>query len=474
MGRYRKLSSNVLAMLIGQFSSRLLSFLLVPLYTAILTTEEYGVYDLIVTTVTLLTPFLTLAIAEGVIRFCLDKEYQSKDILTIGLTVVACGGLILGCCFPLIKNIEAIADYYAWLLLFFISSNVYLVLMQYLKGVGKIKLYSGCGIISTVITLGLDVLLLVVFSWGIVGYLSAYVIGHLSVAVIICFAVNIKECLTNPLKIKKKTYADVLKYTCPMIPNSICWWVSNSSDKYMVRGYMSASALGVYSVSYKIPTVMAIFTTIFNSAWQISAVDDFGSEESKKFFSNIYILFSGCNILFASLLILFSKYIAMLLYQNDFFIAWKASAILILAYVFNALAGLLGSIYTSAKKTKMLFISTVIAAIVNIILNIFFIPKFGILGAAAATFISYCCIWGVRVIHSRKIMKFEIKWIQNIVSYILLVLETCILIRDIKYSFVISLLIFCIIVFINIFELLKSQMIKEKIQKFRKKLSKGA
>lgn len=204
MERYRKLSSNVLAMFIGQFSSRVLSFLLVPLYTAILTTEEYGVYDLIVTTVTLLTPFLTLAIAEGVIRFCLDKQYQSKDILTIGLTLTACGGGILGGCFPFIRNITAIADYYVWLLLFFISSNVYLVLMQYLKGVGKVKLYSGCGLISTMVTLVLDVLFLVVFRWGLTGYLSAYVIGHLSVVVIICFAINIKKCLTNPLKIKKK------------------------------------------------------------------------------------------------------------------------------------------------------------------------------------------------------------------------------------------------------------------------------
>ena len=65
-------------MAIGQFSSKLLVFLLLPLYTSLLLPEEYGVFDLLVTSVTLLTPIFTLTVAESVLRFCLDNNYDER------------------------------------------------------------------------------------------------------------------------------------------------------------------------------------------------------------------------------------------------------------------------------------------------------------------------------------------------------------------------------------------------------------
>ena len=464
MGQYKKLIKNTLVMTIGQFSSKVLSFLLVPLYTSLLSTAEYGTYDLLVTTVTLLTPLLTLTISEGVMRFCLDEKYDPKEILTIGIVVVALGSGVLAISYPIIRHIPAISDYYVWLLLFFTSSNIHLVLTQFLKGINKVKLYATCGVISTAITLVLNIMFLVVFKLGIVGYMLAYILGHSLIIFYILIRIKITKWIINPLKISKQTIKNILKYSCPMIPNSICWWISNSSDKYMVNGLVSTAALGIYSVSYKIPNMMAIFTTIFNSAFQISAVENFGDENSKKFYGNIYQLFSSCNVLVATMLILGSKLLAKLLYQNDFFIAWKASSILIMAFMFNSLAGLLGSVYTSAKKTSMLFYSTIIAALVNILLNITLIPKIGIIGAAIATLISYVCIWIIRLVHSRKILKFKVNYVQNIVSYALMSVE---IIMMLSGSYIGAICIAVTIITINIIYILKSKLINKYLKNNR-------
>ena len=124
MSKYQKLFSNTLAMGIGQFSSKLLSFLLVPLYTSILSTEQYGVYDLIITTVTLLTPFLTLIISEAVMRFCMDKKCDQNHVLTIGVFFVLLGTIILALFYPLMCQIKSLGPIYGiWMIAFFFVIN---------------------------------------------------------------------------------------------------------------------------------------------------------------------------------------------------------------------------------------------------------------------------------------------------------------------------------------------------------------
>ena len=153
MNKYKKLFSNTVAMTIGQFSSKVLSFLLIPLYTSILTTEEYGIYDIIVTTVTLLTPFLTLVISEAVLRFAIDNEYDNRYVFTIGISLVFLGSGILLLLSPLLSFVKSIAPYRLWIIAFFFVMNLHTVLIQFLKGINKVTQYSIMGVISTITTL---------------------------------------------------------------------------------------------------------------------------------------------------------------------------------------------------------------------------------------------------------------------------------------------------------------------------------
>lgn len=459
MEQYKRFASNTLFLTIGSFSSKALSFLLVPLYTAILSTEEYGTYDLIITTVTLLTPFLTLVIAEGVMRFCLDSnKYDSKDILTIGLFVVGISSIAFTALFPIFRNIESLSDYYLWIWFFFTVSNIHLILTQYLKGVNRIKLYTSCGVISTFLALILNVFFLVVLDWKIIGYMLSYVLAHVCVSIFIMCRIRICRLLVNPLKISKQIYKEIFRYTIPMVPNSMSWWVSNSSDKYIIAWLLSTSALGVYSVAYKIPSLLTVFTGIFTSAFQISAVEDFGSEKSKKFFENMYGMFASINVSIAVVLIVLAKPLAYLLFQKDFFNAWESTTVLLFAYLFNFLAGILGTVYTSAKKTSFIFTSTIIGALVNIVLNIFLIKLWGIIGAAIATLISYICVWLLRVVNVRKILNFNLHLKVNIISYVLVIMEICLVLRNNRLCFVMAAAIVMVVLVINGKVLYKSDL----------------
>lgn len=472
MSNYKKLFSNTLAMGIGQFSSKLLSFLLVPLYTAILSTEQYGTYDLVITTVTLMTPFLTLTISESVMRFCMDKKCDPNHVLTVGIIITLLGTVVMALLYPLLCRIEALGPVYSiWLIVFFFVINLHTIFTQFLKGINRVKFYSICGIISTFLSLTMNILFLVVFKWSITGYFLAATLSHLFVIIIIAFAVKLHKRLVNPIAIPKETYNQMLKFSVPMIPNSVSWWISNSSCKYMLLYFSSASVVGIFSVAYKIPSVLTIVTTIFISAFQISIFENFGNEKSEDFFTNIYSAFSSLNIVVSSFLISISKILAIFLYQNEFFSAWKVSCIIIFAYVFNSLAALVGTVYSAAKKTKFLFISTLVGAGTNVLMNLVLIPLWGMHGAAVATLISYILVWLLRLLNIKMQFRYKIDIKVDLLSFVLVISQIAIMYIDQWWSLMISLTVTLIVFIINIRLLLRSELMRGIISKFFKKKS---
>ena len=120
-----------------------------------------------------------------------------------------------------------------------------------------------------------------------------------------------------------------------------------------------------------------------------------------------HVMFASLNVSIAVVLIVLAKPLAFVLFQKEFFRAWEATTVLLFAYLFNFLAGILGTVYTSAKKTSFIFTSTIVGAVVNIILNVILVRIWGIIGAAVATLLSYMCVWMLRVINVRKILRFQ-------------------------------------------------------------------
>lgn len=183
------------------------------------------------------------------------------------------------------------------------------------------------------------------------------------------------------------------------------------------------------------------------SAWQISVVEDFGTEEGTRFFNKTYNRFIVLNILATTFLVTFSKPIGSILFAKDFFVAWKYSMVLIIGSSFHAISGFLGSVFTTVKKTKVLFHSTFCGALLNIILNAILISFYGIMGAVIATSASYVFTYIIRRYSARKYIKIETPFLKYLLSYILVLIQSFLALQDTKLTFVLTIVILLGILF---------------------------
>lgn len=408
---------------VGNFASKVLSFLLVPLYTAVLTTNEYGTADLVTTSVNLIMPLFTGLIYESVLRFALDTKEDKKQIFSIGFWLTFVGSIAVIIFAQLLQFSSVFKDYVTLFILYYISLSFFNFIMQYVKGIEEVRIYSIAGVLNTFTYIFSNIVLLLFLHIGVKGYLISFIVGHTVSSLYAFGASRAYKDFISWQKVQREKVVSMLKYSLPMIPNSVSWWISNSSDKYILLLFWGTAINGLYSVAYKIPSILTIFVSIFIGAWQISAVDEFGSDASRNFFSDIHNKYEALLFTGGAALILMTKILASFLFSNDFFEAWKYTPVLIYASIFNSMASFVGSIYTSAKKTTMLFISTLLAAVINIVLNLLLIPQYSAMGAAIATLISYGVVWLVRLIDSRKIMKLSIGYKKTIIVVLVVTAE---------------------------------------------------
>lgn len=445
MGSYRKLGKNMISLTIGNFASKLLSFLFVPFYTAVLTTSEYGTADLVTTTVTLLFPLFSLIICESMMRFALNKNEDPEKVYQIGMLVWGIGFTALLICSPLILLVKSLKDYWLLVVLYYMAYSLATNIGYFTRGVEKVVLYTISGIVATAVTIGLNLIFLLAFKLGVEGYLLSSIIANLASAMVMFIGGSFYKYKIKIRGIDRLLLKRILKYSVPMIPNSASWWVSNSSDKFILIYFAGVSVNGIYSVAYKIPTIITIVTSIFATAWRISAVEDFGSDASKKFYSDVYGMYVTLTAFMASALLVINKPLSGFLFSKDFYQAWQYVPVLLAASVIHAYCEFFGTLYTSAMKTKMLFYSTVIGAMTNIILNFLMIPPMGALGAAIATMTSYLVVWLVRMIHSSKIMKLEYHYFDDVVCFVLVLIQVVIASVTVEYEILISAAIFLMI-----------------------------
>ncbi|MCD8130272.1 MAG: polysaccharide biosynthesis C-terminal domain-containing protein [Lachnospiraceae bacterium] len=421
--QYKKLGVNVAAITIGNFASKILSFLIVPIYTAVLTTQEYGVVDTLSTTISLLYPFFTLLVSEAVLRFALDKNEDQKQIFSVGFWITIFGFGVMLLVSPVYFLFDGLQGYYWYFMLYYFVTTLQILLNYFIRGIERVKLFAFNGFLVTFIYLVLNIIFLLVLKIGVHGYFLALIISSFIGCIFTWIVAGLHHYLIRPWRMKRGLAGQMLRYSIPMIPNSISWWISTSADKYILIFFHGYALAGVYATSQKIPSLFAMIGTIFLNAWQISAVEDFGSEQSRLFYSDIYRKYSSVNIVVVSAFICGTQLLSRILFASEYYEGWIYTPVLLFSFVFHALAGFLGTIYTSAKETKFLLGSAVAAALVNIVLNFALIPGLGAMGAAWATLISYFVMWLVRLLDSRRFIRLDIYLKKDIASYVLILAQ---------------------------------------------------
>lgn len=449
MNKYKKLVSDTALFMASSFASKLLVFLMLPFYTNILTVEEYAVADLIITTQNIFFPILTLSISEAMLRFPFDNTIKKNELLTIGITFVLGSTLVLMSLSPVIACFSiTLSDYWLFFIGSYFATAAQTLLSYYIRGCGETKIFAIQGIVHAVVLVGCNILFLLVFNLKLEGYLLSIILSNLSCVVYMVYRGNALYDMINP-RWNQKLCIKVLQYSVPMVPTVIAWWIMQTSDKYIIIAKLGLESSGIYSVAYKIPSMLSIVTSLFTQAWQISAIQNYDEKDNPEFVGNVYNVYSLLNTFVCGFLILLTKPLSYILYAKEFYVAWICVPILLLAYVFNGISGMLQSVFTASKKTKYLMLSTGCGAILNVILNFIFVEKFGIIGAAWTTLIGFIATWVIRFYVAQKIMPFPVKMFRQSVSYILLLIEAVIIIGIPKYEMLYALIPLCLIILLN-------------------------
>ena len=388
MKQEKELIKNTFIIAIGKFSTQIVSFLLVSLYTAKLTTQEYGSYDLIITIITFITPFITLTFEESMFRFLIDAKNRREEKSIITQTVVTILTMLTIACFMIFIVIKIFSINTTKLFIPYVIAVVLMALMNALvRGLGKIKLYSLSNFILSVLTIVLNVVLILETNLKVDGLLLSVIIANLVMVLFLSIKLKLKEFIDFKL-MNKKLMKEMLTYSIPLIPHSLSWTIINLSDRLIIAGALGTASNGIYAISNKFPTIINTVYNYFAIAWKESAAKALHEEDSGQYYNKIYEALKNMVYSATVLVIAFVPFVFNILIKGGYQEAYLYIPILVFSVYFSNMASFYGGIFSAYKKTKIIGTTTLVSAIINLVVDIVFIKTIGIYAAAISTLLA--------------------------------------------------------------------------------------
>ncbi len=405
--RSKELTKNTFIITLGRVSTQFISFLLLPLYTALLTKEEYGIVDLITTLAQLLIPVISVMVDQGVFRYLLNCETSEDKKKTISsafylLTITS----ITSCFIYFIISLFVHNQYKHWLLLILIVTAFSNLFLQVARGLKHTSDYALGSFVCSASTIVLNVLYIAFLHMGAVGMLAATFTGN----AICCLFLFIKLRIGKYISISsvdKETAKNELKYSIPLVPNQLSLWVMNSSDRLIVAFFLGTAANGILAVSHKFPAIFMTFFNIFQLAWHETGAIHYFDEDRDQFFTDLVkrmlsIFSTLCMGIIIALPLVFDLFV-----NKSFNEAYYNIPIYLVAFLFNVIIGLLGVVYVATKNTTEIAKTTILAAVINIIVHLVLINVIGLYAASISTLVGYGVTMIYRIIDTKKYLKIK-------------------------------------------------------------------
>ena len=433
MGKYRNLAVNTLLFAANAVATKLVTFILVPLYTAYLTAGEYGLTDMSLTVINLLTPLVTLDIAEATVRYIVKDKSREDFYVAVGLGVTFASVVIVAALSPMLdfEAFGGLGEFKVWFVAAYAASAVMSVCGETARGRGEVRLIPICAAASSVITLVFAVLLIAIADFGVVGYFASVILGpmvgsaiYLTIGGIGASAIKgAGEIIASGKKVTSELLGPMLKYALPLIPNQLFWWLSTGINRLFITGMLGISASGMFAAASKVPNLLNVAYSVFQQAWQLSAYQESQQEGLEDFFSKIFSLVQAGMTSLCALISFLSPLIATVLLQGETRGSWTMIAPLLLSNLFNVFSAFYGTVYSATMHTRSIMATTVLGALSCIVFTPALLPLMGTYGACVASALGQGLVFFSRAIHSRRYLKFRIGWLYLSPTLILLVLQ---------------------------------------------------
>ena len=393
MNQKKELIKNTIIISIGKFSTQLVSFLLLPLYTSLLTTSEYGQYDFLNTISIFLIPCVTLLMEEGMFRFLIDaKNDKDKREIFSATTIFSLLSFLVWSILIFIVGYFLDYPYTIYLIFYILASILSALAGSSARGMSKFKLYSLFSFLSSLATIVLNILFIVVLKMGLPSLFLSYIIGNSLVSIWLLLKIKILKYVKLKY-INKKRVTEMIKYSFPLVPNSISWNAIALTDRLLIVNFLGDSQNGIYSVGNRFPTIINTCYSYFNLSWKESASKVLKQDDKDDFYNSVYINLNHFLICVSILIIAFLPFVFNILVKNDYREAYLYIPIMIISVYFSNLSNFCSGIFSAYKDTKILAKTTIIATIINFLIGILLIQKIGLYASALSTLIAYFTIY---------------------------------------------------------------------------------
>lgn len=229
-------------------------------------------------------------------RFSMECAIDKKSIASTGAKFIAISVALFGVCVWILDKTELLSEISGleiYIFLYYASYAVNQLLIQFSKGLERVKDMGVAGVLGTFVTIVTNILFLLILKLGLNGFFISSILAQLISAIYLSVRIKIWKYI-DLSRIDKKTQHEMLVYSVPLIATAVGWWINSAADKYVVAFMLGVASNGLLSVSYKIPQIINTLQGIFTQAWQISAVKEYGEEETSQFYGNT---FSSINLL---------------------------------------------------------------------------------------------------------------------------------------------------------------------------------
>lgn len=387
MGKSGELLKNTAIISIGKIGTQVVGFLLLPLYTAKLTTEAYGNFDYITTIASLLVSLMTMLMEESMFRFLIDSRTDEEKQSIISHTFLFCLASGFGVSLAIGVASWIINYSLGYAILIYCISNLFIALSNALaRGTGHIGLYSLSNFFVSVTIILLNLILILGFHQGF-------------------YALMISACVANVVaasfvlaKLKFWSYIDIknyksgitrkmLAYSIPLVPNTISWSVINASDRLVIMNFLGASANGLYSIAYKFPNLISTFYNFFNIAWRETSAKIVRDNDTKEF-DKIYRMVKAAIFAITVMLIAIIRCVYPLFINAQYQESIVYVPILAISTYYISLSAFYGGVFTAYKETKILGTTSTYAAVINLVVDLMLFKLIGVYAAAISTLAS--------------------------------------------------------------------------------------
>ena len=406
MNRKRELVKNTIIISIGKFSTKLVSFLLLPLYTYILSPAEFGEYDLLNIISIFLIPVITLQMDEGMFRFLIDaKDSNDKSEVFSNTIIFTFISTIFWSIVIYIGGTLLHYPYTNWLIIYCLGSVVYSITSGFSRGEGNFKLYSFLAFLNSLINILLNILFLAVFKMGLNGLFLAYIISSILVGLFGLIRLHAFKYLRFKIT-NRKLLVEMIKYSFPLVPNNVSWSIISLSDRLIIKKGISDEANGIYSAGNRFPTIINTCFGFFNTSWRESASRAVTDEENReKFYKEIYLTLKHFLMGISIVLIALLPFIFSILVNKKYNEAYIYLPVMIISIYYANMSSFSSGIFSAYKDNKILAPTTIVAAIINIVFDILMINKIGLWAPVIGTFMAYFIINTYRNYRLRKYVK---------------------------------------------------------------------